>query len=181
MVEKEIEIDGLKVITPSLFADNRGYFMEFYNQERYNNIIGTEFKFVQDNISISKKNVVRGLHFQSPPFEQGKLVQVLNGRATDVVVDIRKNSPTYGKYFKIELSNTNNKQLWIPPGFAHGFVALEDQTIFSYKCTNFYSKENEMALRWDDELLGIDWGIIEAIVSKKDQESQSFKNFYSPF
>ena len=181
MVEEKMKIQGLKIIENPSFEDDRGYFMEFYNQKTYQNLLNKDNYFVQDNISSSKKNVIRGLHFQAPPFDQGKLVQVLQGKALDVVVDIRRKSPTFGEHYKIELSSENKIQFWIPSGFAHGFVSLEDDTLFSYKCTQFYSKDHERALLWRDETLNIDWGTQNPIVSEKDQEAPNFINFNSPF
>jgi dTDP-4-dehydrorhamnose 3,5-epimerase len=137
--------------------------------------------FSQDNVSISKKNVLRGLHFQKPPKSQGKLVQVIKGSVLDVAVDIRLHSPTYGQHYKVELNDKNRLQLWIPEGFAHGFVALENNTIFSYKCTSAYSKSHEMDLRWNDPLLNIDWGVSSPLLSDKDEMATSFENFNSPF
>ena len=174
-------MEGIKIFESRVFNDNRGYFMEFYNHKKFNTEFLENYTFAQDNISCSHKNVIRGLHFQSPPFEQGKLIQVLKGKVVDVVVDIRKGSSTYGKHLKIELSAYNHKQLWIPPGFAHGFVTLEDDTLLSYKCTNSYSKDHEMALLWNDINLNIDWGIKNPIISDKDQDAKMFENFNSPF
>src|SRR5690242_9825374 len=134
-----LPLDGLILIEPALYQDSRGYFFESYNQKLFEQN-GIKLPFVQDNQSLSKKNVIRGLHFQEAPFEQGKLVSVIKGRVLDVAVDIRKSSSTFGKHVSVELSGENKKILWIPPGFAHGFSVLEDDTIFSYKCTNFYSK-----------------------------------------
>ena len=181
MVEEKIDIEGLRIFNPEAFRDQRGYFMELYNEQRLNNAINGEVSFVQDNISNSHKDVLRGLHFQTPPFAQGKLVKVLKGKIMDVVVDIRKDSVTYGKHLKFELSEENGLQLWIPEGFAHGFVALENNTLLSYKCTNYYSKNHEMALLWNDPDLNIDWGIENPIVSEKDLQATSFKTFKSPF
>ena len=181
MVEEKIDMEGLKIFNHETFRDNRGYFMELYNELRLNNAIHEEVSFVQDNISNSHKNVVRGLHFQAPPFAQGKLVKVLKGKILDVVVDIRKESRTYGKHIKIELSEQNHTQIWIPEGFAHGFIALEDNTLLSYKCTNYYSKEHEMALLWNDPDLNIEWDIENPIVSDKDLKAPAFKTFKSPF
>jgi len=181
MVEEKIEIEGLKIFNPVAFRDQRGYFMELYNELRLNNAINEEISFVQDNISNSHKNVLRGLHFQAPPFAQGKLVKVLKGKILDVVVDIRKESLTFGKHLKFELSEENHRQLWIPEGFAHGFIAIEDHTLLSYKCTNYYSKEHERALLWNDPDINIRWDIENPIVSEKDLQAPSFKNFKSPF
>ena len=170
MVEEKIEIEGLKVFNPIAFRDQRGYFMELYNELRLNNAINEEVSFVQDNISNSHKNVVRGLHFQAPPFAQGKLVKVLKGKILDVVVDIRKESLTYGKHLKIELSEENCTQLWIPEGFAHGYLVLSDKSIVSYKCTNFYNPNDEYGIKWNDKTIDIDWGNNSPIISKKDHD-----------
>jgi len=180
MIEK-FEIEGLILFTPKIFKDDRGLFFESFNQKIFNEAIGEKINFVQDNISVSKKNVVRGLHFQKPPFGQGKLVRVIQGRVIDVAVDIRKNSPTYGKHIALELSEENKNSFWIPEGFAHGFVALEDDTIFSYKCTNFYNHQSEDAILWNDKDLNIDWKVKSPILSEKDKISQSFNTFASPF
>jgi dTDP-4-dehydrorhamnose 3,5-epimerase len=145
MVEEEVTLSGLKLFSPAVYKDERGYFSEFYNKRDFDAVIQEEVDFVQDNISSSHKNVIRGLHFQKPPFAQGKLIQVLRGKVIDVIVDIRKNSRTYGKHFKIELSDKNHKKLWIPAGFAHGFLTLENNTLLSYKCSGYYSQEHEMA------------------------------------
>ncbi len=180
MVEEK-EIEGIIIFETEVFRDDRGYFMEFYNEKRFNHNVLENFSFKQDNISCSKKNVLRGLHFQAPPYEQGKLIQVLNGRVLDVIVDLRIGSKTFGKHMKIELSSDNRKQLWIPPGFAHGFLTLEDDTLFSYKCTNHYSKNHEMDLLWNDENLNIDWGIENPIISEKDKKATKFQDLNSPF
>lgn len=177
---KEEKIKGLFSIHPKVFGDERGYFFETFNQVKYKNIIEV-YDFVQDNISQSAKGVLRGLHFQKPPFEQGKLVQVIKGAAVDIAVDIRKNSPTYGEYVSIILSEKDKNQFWIPPGFAHGFCAIEDNTIFSYKCTNYYSPENESSILWNDETLNIDWKVENPIISEKDKKGTKFLNFKSPF
>ena len=180
MVE-ERELEGVIIFETEVFRDERGYFMEFYNEKRFNHNVLENFSFKQDNISCSKKNVLRGLHFQAPPYEQGKLIQVLNGRVLDVIVDLRRGTKSFGKHMKIELSSDNHKQLWVPPGFAHGFLTLEDDTLFSYKCTNHYSKNHEMDLLWNDENLNIDWGIENPIISEKDKVATKFENFNSPF
>ena len=180
MVE-ERELEGIIIFETEVFRDDRGYFMEFYNEKRFNHNLLENFSFKQDNISCSKKNVLRGLHFQAPPYEQGKLIQVLKGKVIDVVVDLRMNSKTFGKHMKIELSSDNCKQLWIPPGFAHGFLTLEDDTLFSYKCTNHYSKNHEMNLLWNDENLNIEWGIENPIISEKDKKATKFQDLNSPF
>lgn len=169
MIFEKLPIAGLVLITPNIFNDTRGYFFESYNKEVFlKNGIGMEFE--QDNQSLSSKNALRGLHFQNPPYEQGKLVRVISGSVKDVVVDIRKNSPTYRKHFSIVLSATENKMLWIPPGFAHGFLTLEDNTIFSYKCTKVYNKESESGIIFNDESLGINWDITNPVISDKDME-----------
>ena len=136
---------------------------------------------MQDNQSLSQKGVLRGLHFQNPPFAQGKLVRVIQGSVLDVAVDIRANSPTYGQHISVLLSGENKTIFWIPPGFAHGFVTLEDNTIFTYKCTGVYNKESEGALMWNDPGLNINWGVESPLVSEKDQEAASFKSFQSRF
>lgn len=177
---EETEIDGLLIVKPSVFSDSRGHFFESYNQKKFMDL-GLNLNFVQDNQSVSQKNVLRGLHFQNPPNAQGKLVRVTNGSVLDVAVDIRKNSKTFGKHFKIELSEKNNLMLWIPEGFAHGFLTLEDNTIFLYKCTNFYNKASENALIWNDPILNIDWGTNTPLLSDKDLVAQLFKNFNSDF
>jgi dTDP-4-dehydrorhamnose 3,5-epimerase len=142
---------------------------------------GIQLNFVQDNQSFSQKGAIRGLHFQAPPFEQGKLVRVIAGAVRDVVVDIRKNSPSYGQHFAIDLTAENQLMFWIPPGFAHGFETLADNTIFLYKCTNLYHKESEGGLLWNDPALGIQWQTKEAIVSDKDILLPTLKDFVSPF
>ncbi|MGK2848807.1 MAG: dTDP-4-dehydrorhamnose 3,5-epimerase [Minisyncoccota bacterium] len=161
------DIAGVFIIEPDFFTDTRGVFWESYHAERYAEQGITEL-FVQDNVSVSHYGVLRGLHYQTPPFAQGKLVQVLAGKVLDVAVDIRFGSPTFGKYVSIELSGDNRRQLWIPVGFAHGFVTLSDETIFSYKCTNVYSKEHDRGVRFNDPVIGIAWGIADPVVSEKD-------------
>ena len=175
------DIEGLLIITPRVFEDERGAFMESFNRQKFNEVVGREVNFVQDNQSVSKKGVLRGLHFQSPPFAQGKLVRVIKGAVIDIAVDIRKNSPTYGDYVAVELTAENNEQFWIPEGFAHGFVALEDETTFLYKCTNYYAPQSEGTLLWNDPTLNIDWGISDPIISEKDAIGQEFSNFVSDF
>ena len=171
-------IEGLLVIKPDIFEDDRGYFFESWSKKAFQDI---SLEFVQDNQSLSRKGALRGLHFQNPPFEQGKLVRVIKGAVIDVAVDIRKNSITYGQHFAIRLSEENKKIFWIPPGFAHGFLALEDDTIFVYKCTQIYNKESEGSLLWDDSDLNIDWGFLNPLVSEKDMDAGSFKDFKSEF
>jgi dTDP-4-dehydrorhamnose 3,5-epimerase len=175
------DIKDVFIIEPIVLKDERGVFFESFQQQKFNELIGAEITFVQENESISKKDVLRGLHFQKPPFAQGKLVRVIAGSVIDVAVDIRKNSPTYGKHVAVELSAENKRQLWIPAGFAHGFVALEDDTVFQYKCTNYYNKAAEDELLWNDETLGINWEIQQPILSPKDELATTFNSFISPF
>lgn len=173
-------IDGLLIIELEVFGDDRGYFFETYRETEYKGI-GLKEKFVQDNISKSIKNTIRGLHYQVGDKAQGKLCQVICGKVLDVAVDIRFSSPTFGKFFAIELSGDDKKQLWIPPGFAHGFSVLSDDVIFLYKCTNYYSKKDERAIRFDDPLLNIDWKVDNPIVSGKDLEAKFFKEIEEDF
>jgi dTDP-4-dehydrorhamnose 3,5-epimerase len=173
-------LEGILIIEPQIFKDTRGYFYESYNENKMH-AAGITLNFVQDNQSFSQKGAIRGLHFQAPPFEQGKLVRVVAGAVRDVVVDIRKNSPTYGQHFSIDLSAENQLMFWIPPGFAHGFETLADNTIFLYKCTNLYHKESEGGLLWNDPEIGIKWETTNAIVSDKDILLPSLKDFISPF
>lgn len=177
---KQTKIEGLIIIEPRVFSDERGYFYESYNKAIFKNN-DLDLDFVQDNQSLSQKGVLRGLHFQAPPFEQGKLVRVIQGSVLDVAVDIRPKSPTYGQYESVVLSGKNKTQFWIPPGFAHGFITLENDTIFCYKCTGPYSKESEGAILWNDSQLNINWGLENPLVSSKDQEAETFKLFSSPF
>ena len=172
-------IKDLLIITPNVFTDDRGYFSESYNKRNLENLVNDEF--VQDNESLSHKGVLRGLHFQVPPFAQSKLVRVITGSVLDVVVDLRKDSQTYGQHFKQVLSNKNKTQLYVPQGFAHGFSVLEDNTIFSYKCSDYYNKASEKAILWNDSTLNIDWQIKMPIISEKDKIAENFANFVSPF
>ncbi|OGU74398.1 MAG: dTDP-4-dehydrorhamnose 3,5-epimerase [Ignavibacteria bacterium RBG_16_34_14] len=172
------DLQGLLVIHPKVFADSRGYFFESYRKEF---LYGFNFDFVQDNISRSKKNTVRGLHYQVGEFAQGKLCQVISGRILDVALDIRINSPTFGKHFSQELSEENHVIVWIPPGFAHGFSVLSDEAIFMYKCTAYYSKENERAILYNDPELNIDWKVEEPVVSEKDLDAKLFKEIKKDF
>ncbi|MCL2414906.1 MAG: dTDP-4-dehydrorhamnose 3,5-epimerase [Bacteroidales bacterium] len=176
----ETKIQNLKIIEPSVFSDDRGYFFESYSHEKLKEL-GIDKIFVQDNESKSEKGVLRGLHFQNPPFAQAKLVRVVRGAVLDVAVDIRKNSPTYGQHVCVELSEQNKRMLYIPEGFAHGFLTLEDDTIFSYKCSQFYNKESEDSLLWNDETLNIDWGTNNPILSEKDKIAPRFSEFQSKF
>ena len=177
---KKTKIKDLIIIKPQIYSDERGYFYESFNKEIFKKN-GLDLNFVQDNQSLSHKGVLRGLHFQAPPFEQGKLVRVIQGSVLDVAVDIRLDSPTYGKYESVVLSGENKTQFWIPPGFAHGFITLENNTIFCYKCTSAYSKKSEGSILWRDPHLNINWNTNEPIVSIKDEEAKLFENFKSPF
>ncbi len=175
------EIPGLLIVKPAVFEDSRGYFFESYNLDKFAQA-GITAKFVQDNESKSQKNVLRGLHFQKPPYAQGKLVRVMKGSVLDVAVDLRKGSPTYGKWASIVLSENNKFMYWIPEGMAHGFLTLEDHTVFFYKCTNQYNKESEGSILWNDPELAIDWGSLDSpILSEKDKISPLFRDFESPF
>jgi dTDP-4-dehydrorhamnose 3,5-epimerase len=173
--------EGVLVITTKKYTDDRGVFYENFRDDIFNKAVNTKIKFLQENESISKRNVIRGLHYQSPPYAQGKLVRVIQGAVIDVIVDIRKNSITYGKTFKIELSSINGLQLWIPEGFAHGFMSLEDNTVLNYKCTSYYNKESENAILWNDETLKIEWNNDSPILSEKDRLAPSFNVIKSPF
>lgn len=161
------DIEGPVLIKPRIFADERGYFYESFNEAAFKSN-HLETGFVQDNQSLSKKGTLRGLHFQNPPYAQGKLVRVVSGAVIDVAVDIRKKSPTYGKHLLVTLTGENKLMLWIPPGFAHGFITLEDDTLFLYKCTNLYNKASESGIIWNDADLNIDWGTDVPLVSEKD-------------
>ncbi|HMN25168.1 MAG TPA: dTDP-4-dehydrorhamnose 3,5-epimerase [Ignavibacteriaceae bacterium] len=174
------ELDGLLIIKPKVFNDDRGYFFESYNENTYRNA-GIDYFFLQDNISKSIKGTVRGLHYQIGENAQGKLCKVIYGKVLDVAVDIRFGSPTFGKYFSSELSEENHTQLWIPPGFAHGFSVLSDEAIFSYKCTKLYSKPNERAIRYNDPDLNINWKVKNPIVSEKDLIAPLLKNINKDF
>ena len=176
------EISDVYIIEPSVFGDNRGYFLESFNLEKFEENV-YPIKFVQDNESKSSKGVLRGLHFQKPPFDQAKLVRCTEGRVMDVVVDIRKGSPTYGKHLAIELSSENKRQLFIPRGFAHGFSVLSDTATFFYKVDNTYAPDHDAGIRWNDKELNIQWGLeeCEVLVSTKDAELPFFLEFDSPF
>lgn len=174
-------IEGLVILEPRIFHDTRGYFYESYNQQKMSEL-GIDTIFVQDNQSYSQKGVIRGLHFQRPPFAQAKLVRVIKGKVLDVAVDIRKSSPTYGQHYSVLLTGDNHRQFFIPEGFAHGFVALEDNSIFTYKCSQFYHKEAEMSIRYNDPILNIDWGLDETpIMTEKDLCGVLFDQFNTPF
>ena len=176
------EIQDLYVIEPSVFEDERGYFLESFNLEKFQENIGF-VEFVQDNESKSFKGVLRGLHYQKPPFNQAKLVRCIEGRVLDVAVDIRKGSPTYGKHVAIELSGENKKQVFVPKGFAHGFSVLSESAVITYKVDNRYAPKYDAGIRFDDEALQIDWGLPqeEVQLSEKDKNLPSFKDLDSPF
>jgi dTDP-4-dehydrorhamnose 3,5-epimerase len=162
-------LPGLLILEPKVFGDTRGYFLETYHAKRYHEI-GVDAAFVQDNISFSRKGILRGLHFQNP-HTQGKLVTVLEGEVFDVTVDIRQNSTTFGQWYGIHLNGENKRQLFVPAGFAHGFQVLSDTVLFHYKCTDFYSPQDEHCIRWNDPDLAIEWPIKEAILSNKDTQA----------
>ena len=175
-------IEGLVVVEPKVFGDNRGYFMETYNYNDFK-AAGLDMVFVQDNQSKSKKGVLRGLHFQKKN-PQGKLVRVVSGEVYDVAVDLRKGSDTYGKWYGVLLSAENKKQFYVPEGFAHGFVVMSETAEFVYKCTRFYDPSDEGCLMWNDPEIGIDWPVpenAELLLSEKDQHHQPLKDFESPF
>jgi dTDP-4-dehydrorhamnose 3,5-epimerase len=176
----ETNLNGLLVIKPKVFEDERGYFFESYNYQLFKQA-GLDFNFVQDNQSLSQTGVLRGLHFQNNPNAQGKLVRVISGSVFDVAVDIRKKSPTYGQWFGLELTEQNKWMMYIPEGFAHGFATLQDFTVFSYKCTNFYNKASEDCIFWNDSDLAINWPIEKPILSDKDLLGKHMKDFNSLF
>ena len=169
----ETKIKGVYVIEPKVFGDHRGYFMETYSDKAFREA-GLDYTFVQDNQSMSVYGVVRGLHFQKPPFCQSKLVRCIKGAVLDVAVDIRKGSPTFGKYVAVELTEDNHRQFFIPRGFAHGFAVLSEEAVFQYKCDNYYNKESEGAIAWNDEQIAVDWRLPldKVILSEKDQLSK---------
>lgn len=181
MEVKITPLEGVLVLTPRVFADDRGSFHETWSAQRFLEATGVEAHFVQDNESRSAAGVVRGLHFQVPPHAQGKLVRCSNGRILDVIVDLRKGAPTYGQHVSVELTPENARQVWVPPGFAHGFAALEDDSVLNYKCTALYAPQSEGDLRWDDPHLAIDWGVRHPVLSAKDAVAKSWSEFESPF
>jgi dTDP-4-dehydrorhamnose 3,5-epimerase len=180
---EKTSIDGLLIIHLDKFEDERGLFYESFNQKNFNELLFgrstfAEVHFVQDNISVSHKDVLRGLHFQKGEHAQGKLVQVLNGLVLDVAVDLREGSPTFGQHESVMLSGGDNKLFWVPAGFAHGFKSLADNTHFHYKCTNYYKKESEGGIIYNDETLGINWGDTEPILSEKDLLLPKLRDIY---
>ncbi|MGV2878308.1 dTDP-4-dehydrorhamnose 3,5-epimerase [Pantoea vagans] len=170
----DTKIPDVKIFEPAVFGDERGFFFESFSQKKFDNAVGRHVEFVQDNHSKSSKGVLRGLHYQLNPFAQGKLVRCVAGAVFDVAVDIRKQSPFFGQWVGVELSSENKRQLWIPEGFAHGFLTLTDNTEFVYKTTNFYSKESERSIIWNDPLINIDWPEKEALLSEKDKLASLF-------
>jgi len=171
----QTSIPDVLLIKPDVYKDDRGYFMESFHTEKFT-AFGINGPFVQDNESKSQKNVLRGLHYQLHPFAQGKLIRVIKGAVLDIAVDIRRNSANFGKWVSMELSEENKLIAWIPPGFAHGFVTLSDETIFTYKCTGLYHKASENSIRWNDPDLEIDWGISEPLLSEKDKTAPFLKD-----
>lgn len=180
MMFKKLSIPEVILFEPTVYEDNRGFFFESFSSKIFNEAVGREVTFIQDNHSLSKKGVVRGLHYQLPPYPQGKLVRVTKGEVFDVAVDIRSNSPTFGKWVGEYLSMESKKQLWIPEGFAHAFITLSDEAEILYKTTNSYSKECDRSIIWNDETLNIDWPLHlidgNVILSDKDKTASSFVN-----
>lgn len=184
MLFEPLAISDVIKIRPRIFKDQRGEFMETFKQSAFNDAVGRDVQFIQDNQSLSlTANTVRGLHYQSPPYAQGKLVRCVQGAIIDVAVDIRQGSPTFGHAVSAELTAKNHEQLWVPEGFLHGFATLTDNTIVQYKCTNYYSPECDGNVFWNDPDLDIDWSIdpAKAILSDKDKTAPAFKDFKSPF
>ena len=171
----ESGIKGVFIIEPDVYEDDRGFFMETFHNERYRKLLGINLDFVQDNISRSSKNVLRGMHFQKN-YPQGKIVSVSRGEILDVVVDLRKDSPTYGTWESFRLSEKNKLQVWIPPGFAHGFLVMSDSADIDYKCTEYYHPEDELCLMWNDPEVAIDWTINDPILTEKDKKGLSLKD-----
>ena len=177
----KFELEGVLLLKPKVYKDERGYFYESFNQKTFNDVVGEKIEFVQDNQSSSQKHTLRGLHFQAPPFAQGKLVRVVQGAVIDLIVDIRKNSPTYGQTLTVELQAENHEILWVPPGFAHGFYTLADHTIFQYKCSNFYNKESEGDILWSDAAFDFQKQFKNQILNEKDKIAPVFNQLNSPF
>jgi dTDP-4-dehydrorhamnose 3,5-epimerase len=173
-----LEIPDVLLLEPDVIKDERGFFFESYNQQKIQLAIGQELNFVQDNHSKSTRGVIRGLHYQKKPRSQGKLVRVIYGEVFDVAVDIRKSSPTFGKWLGVTLSSDNRKQIWIPEGFAHGFLTLSEFSEFLYKTTDFYSPEYESSILWSDQDLNINWPYKNPFLSEKDKLAQSFKDAF---
>lgn len=177
----ETNLPGVLIIEPDRYGDARGYFMELYNCKAFNDLGLNNVQFVQDNLSHSSKGVLRGLHFQKPPHAQGKLIATLSGKVLDMVVDIRKSSPTYGHHFSYELSHEQPTFLYVPEGMAHGFQVLSDTCLFFYKCTKLYNKASEGSIAWNDSQLNLPWKDVPAVLSEKDRQNTSFSTFESPF
>ena len=175
------DIEGPVLIKPKVFDDERGYFYETFNESAFEKSGLKTPRFIQDNQSLSKAGALRGLHFQNPPFAQGKLIRVVSGGVFDVIVDIRSDSPTYGKSLSLELNATNKLILWIPPGFAHGFLTLENNTLFLYKCTEIYNQESESGIIWNDKDLNINWPLTNPLISKKDLMLSELKSCNNKF
>ncbi|MBR0533833.1 MAG: dTDP-4-dehydrorhamnose 3,5-epimerase [Bacteroidales bacterium] len=180
---KKTSIEGLVIVEPEIFRDGRGYFYESYNARDFEAATGIKVEFVQDNQAFSRYGVLRGLHFQLPPHDQAKLVSVVRGKVIDVAVDLRKGSPTYGRYEAVELSGDNHLRLFIPRGFAHGYLVLSRTALFQYKCDGFYAPKAEGGLAWNDPAIGIDWPVPakDIILSEKDRNRCLLKDFDSPF
>ncbi len=176
----ETHLNGVLHIKPRVHQDHRGHFFESFRKDSLEEF-GADLEFVQDNQSLSQKNILRGLHFQAPPYAQGKLVRVIQGAVRDVVLDIRKSSSTFGKYRYFDLSGENFEMVYVPPGFAHGFVTLENSTIFTYKCTQYYNPNSEGGVLWNSPELNIPWGIDNPVLSQKDEVLPPFGEFQSPF
>lgn len=174
MEAQRTQIEGLILFRPRIFADDRGRFLETFSASKFREMTGADVDFVQDNESVSHARVVRGLHFQVAPHAQGKLVHTPRGAVLDICVDIRKESPTYGQHYKVQLDAENKHILWVPPGFAHGFVALENNTVFAYKCTAYYHQPSERTILWNDPELGIDWNVVDPLISEKDRNGHRF-------
>ncbi|MDC0415215.1 dTDP-4-dehydrorhamnose 3,5-epimerase [Gammaproteobacteria bacterium] len=170
----EKKLDGVIVLEPKIFSDDRGYFFESYNKKVFDEIIGNNINFVQDNQSVSTKGVLRGIHYQTDPKAQGKLVRVIQGEIFDVAVDLRKDSKTFGNWISQVISSKNNLQMWIPKGFGHAFFTISDEAIVSYKVDEYYSKDNEKSIRYDDKTLDIQWPPGEVLLSKKDSKGNPF-------
>ena len=173
-------LNGVLHIKPKVHQDHRGHFFESFRKDALQKF-GVDLEFVQDNQSLSQKNILRGLHYQTPPYAQGKLVRVIKGSVRDVVLDIRKSSSSYGQFKVFDLTEQNFEMLYVPPGFAHGFATLEDHTIFTYKCTDYYNPESEGGVLWSAPELEIPWGIEDPVLSEKDKHLTSFSDFQSPF
>lgn len=178
----QTEIPDVLIVEPRVFGDSRGYFFESFSERRFKELVA-DVDFVQDNESKSSFGVVRGLHFQKPPYTQAKLVRVVKGKVLDVAVDLRKGSPTYGKYVSVEISEENHRQVYIPKGFAHGFAVLSEEAVFQYKCDAYYEPKSEGAIAWNDPDLNIDWKLMpeQVLLSDKDRNNPCMKDFDSPF